>query len=122
MSAPSTDQAAAPAPADDSAGAADTVHGSDAKHGPDALDPLDGATLYRRFADDWKLCFTVNGKPLAIAPDPVHLFACFRQLRRAFHHIFDNIVGNSMPIAHLRASVWQSAFSHDLRRYFREAH
>ena len=75
--------------------------------------------FYRRFADDWKLCFTVNGKPLDLAPDPVHLFACFRQLRRAFHHIFDNIVGNSMPIAHLRASVWQSAFSHDLRRYYR---
>jgi len=48
-----------------------------------------------------------------------HIFACFFQIRRAFHHIFDYIVGQSTPTANLRAAVWQSIFTHDLRRYQR---
>ena len=38
-----------------------------------------------------------------------------------FIGIYDNIIGNSMPAARLRASVWQSIFSHDMRRYRRSA-
>jgi DNA-binding NtrC family response regulator len=53
----------------------------------------------------------------AIAPE--HLFACFYQVRRAFHHIFRNIIGRSLPAAQLRAAVWQSIFTHDMRRYRR---
>lgn len=53
----------------------------------------------------------------AIAPD--HLFACFYQVRRAFHHIFRNIVGRSLAAARLRAAVWESIFTHDMRRYRR---
>lgn len=48
-----------------------------------------------------------------------HLLACFYQVRRAFHHIFRNIIGRSLPAARLRASVWESVFSHDMRRYRR---
>ena len=48
-----------------------------------------------------------------------HLFACFFQLRRAFHLIFRHILGASMPAARLRAAVWQSIFTHDVRRYRR---
>jgi DNA-binding NtrC family response regulator len=51
--------------------------------------------------------------------DPAHLFACFFQVRRAFHSTFHSIVGGSMPVARLRAQVWQSIFTHDLRRYQR---
>jgi DNA-binding NtrC family response regulator len=51
--------------------------------------------------------------------DPAHIFAGFFQVRRAFHHIFDFIVGQSIPTARLRAAVWQSIFTHDLRRYRR---
>lgn len=51
--------------------------------------------------------------------DAAHLFACFFQVRRAFHHIHRYIVGRSLPAARLRASVWQSIFSHDMRRYRR---
>ncbi len=51
--------------------------------------------------------------------DPAHIFAGFFQIRRAFHHIFDYIVGQSLPTARLRAAVWQSIFTHDLRRYRR---
>ena len=48
-----------------------------------------------------------------------HLFACFFQVRRAFHHIFTNLIGGSECIARLRAATWQSIFTHDLRRYRR---
>ena len=51
--------------------------------------------------------------------EPAHIFAGFFQVRRAFHHIFDYIVGQSLPTARLRAAVWQSIFTHDLRRYRR---
>jgi hypothetical protein len=48
-----------------------------------------------------------------------HTFALFYQLVRAFHWIFENIIGNSAPAARLRAAVWQSVFTHDLQRYRR---
>src|SRR6185503_12223975 len=48
-----------------------------------------------------------------------HLFACFYQVRRAFHHIFENIVGRTLPAARLRAAIWESIFTHDMRRYRR---
>lgn len=41
------------------------------------------------------------------------------QIRRAFHLIDAKIFGRSRPVARLRAAVWQSIFTHDLRRYFR---
>ena len=48
-----------------------------------------------------------------------HLFACFFQVRRAFHHIYGHILGASGPARQLRAAVWQSIFTRDLRRYRR---
>lgn len=48
-----------------------------------------------------------------------HWFAFLFQIRRASHHIFDFIVGSSLPAARLRGAVWQSIFTHDLRRYRR---
>jgi len=51
--------------------------------------------------------------------DAGHLFACFFQVRRAFHQVYRNIVGRTRPVAALRAAVWQSIFTHDVRRYRR---
>lgn len=48
-----------------------------------------------------------------------HWFAFLFQIRRASHHIFEFILGSSMPAAELRGAVWQSIFTHDLRRYRR---
>jgi len=48
-----------------------------------------------------------------------HAFACFLQLRRAFFHIYEHLVGSSRPMVELRASIWQSIFTHDMRRYRR---
>lgn len=72
--------------------------------------------FYRKFAEDWSYYLDPRFETAAEAP---HVFACFRQIQRAFHHIFDNIIGNSMPAARLRAAVWQSIFTHDMRRYRR---
>ena len=48
-----------------------------------------------------------------------HLFAFFFQIRRAFDYIFAFLAGSSLAMARLRANIWQSIFTHDLRRYLR---
>ncbi len=55
----------------------------------------------------------------AETPQLDHLFALFFQVRRAFHHVFGFIIGGSMPTARLRAALWQSVFTHDIKRYRR---
>ncbi len=47
------------------------------------------------------------------------VFAWFFQTRRAFHFVFHSLQGSSLPVAKLRAQVWQSIFTHDLRRFRR---
>ncbi len=75
--------------------------------------------FYREFLGDWNRFYRIPGKRFDSGLEPGHVFACFRQVQRAFHHIYDNIIGNSMPAARLRASIWQSVFTHDMRRYRR---
>jgi transcriptional regulator with AAA-type ATPase domain len=75
--------------------------------------------FYREFLADWNRLCRIPGKRFESALEPPHVFACFRQIQRAFHQIYDNIIGNSMPAARLRASIWQSIFTHDMRRYRR---
>jgi transcriptional regulator with GAF, ATPase, and Fis domain len=48
---------------------------------------------------------------------PEHLFACYYQIRRAFHAIHHEIIGESRPIQNLRARVWESVFTKDMMRY-----
>ena len=52
-------------------------------------------------------------------PDAARLFAALYQVRRAFHHIYTGFIGSSKPAIALRAAVWQSIFTHDMRRYRR---
>jgi transcriptional regulator with AAA-type ATPase domain len=75
-------------------------------------------TFYRDFLSDWRH-FLPEGVSLPTRHDPAHTFACFRQIQRAFEQIFRDIIGGSMPAARLRAAVWQSIFTHDMRRYRR---
>jgi len=85
----------------------------------------EGCSVERRieffadFRDDFTRFFKLDGRTLQPESDATHLFACFFQVRRAFQLIFRHIVGGSMPAARLRAAVWQSIFSHDMRRYRR---
>ena len=59
-----------------------------------------------------------SGEAAEITDEDIsHLFACLYQIRRAFTNIFRFIVGESLPAARLRATVWESIFSHDMRRY-----
>lgn len=51
--------------------------------------------------------------------DASHLFALLYQIRRAFHFIFRGIFGASMVVARVRATVWQSVFTHDQFRHQR---
>jgi transcriptional regulator with AAA-type ATPase domain len=90
-----------------------------------AIQPaLEGAAPAKvAFWPEFKRAFeqylSIPDQPLPSRYEPAHIFAGFFQVRRAFHHIFDYIVGQSLPTARLRATVWQSIFTHDLRRYRR---
>ncbi len=75
--------------------------------------------FYRNFLSEWNHYLQIPGKQFETALEPVHVFACFRQIHKAFNSIFDNIIGSSLPAARLRASVWQSIFTHDMRRFRR---
>jgi transcriptional regulator with AAA-type ATPase domain len=75
--------------------------------------------FYGAFAERAQRFLSVGGLELPSLGELAHLFACFFQIRRAFHHIFTFIVGGSMPTAQLRAAVWQSIFTHDIHRYRR---
>ena len=75
--------------------------------------------FYHDFLNDWHHFFAVEGITFPTGHDPRHTFACFRQIQRAFEQILRDIIGSSMPAARLRASVWQSIFTHDMRRYRR---
>jgi transcriptional regulator with AAA-type ATPase domain len=74
--------------------------------------------FYRDFLADWHH-FLPESVSFPTRHDPAHTFACFRQIQRAFEQIFRDIIGGSMPAARLRAAVWQSIFTHDMRRYRR---
>ena len=77
------------------------------------------AEAYTKFVEDVEYFFELPGIKLPDGYNAPHLFALCFQVRRAFHHIFESIVGTSMPAARLRAAIWQSIFTHDMSRYRR---
>jgi transcriptional regulator with AAA-type ATPase domain len=97
----------------------------DAGFGPDSAgnDPAKPVAgrwrFYANFLADWRHFFAIDGVRFPTGHDPRHTFACYRQIQRAFEYVFRDIIGSSMPAARLRASVWQSIFTHDMRRYRR---
>ena len=60
-----------------------------------------------------------RGVRLPSGYEPQHVFAFAFQVCRAFFHIYRYIVGSSPAAIALRAAIWQSIFTHDLRRYVR---
>jgi hypothetical protein len=74
---------------------------------------------YGTFRRDLAHYLELRGVALPGAREAPHLFAACYQVRRAFHHIHANILGESAPARRLRAAVWQSIFTQDLRRYRR---
>jgi transcriptional regulator with AAA-type ATPase domain len=97
--------------------------------GLDALitPPLEPATapsaraLWKRFLTDFSHFLGLSGRSFPSGHEPARVFAGLFQIRRAFYHIFNFIVGASQPSARLRAAVWESIFTHDIRRYTRRS-
>jgi transcriptional regulator with AAA-type ATPase domain len=77
------------------------------------------AELYRRWEAEAEHYLSFPDGRLPMAEQLPHLFAGFFQLRRAFENIFQFILGISRPAVQLRAAVWESIFTCDLRRYRR---
>ncbi len=75
--------------------------------------------FFHEFNKDWHYFFRVNGIQFPSGHEPVRTFAFFRQIQRAFEQIFQDIIGASLPAARLRGAIWQSIFTHDMRRYRR---
>jgi len=75
--------------------------------------------FYHDFHREWLIYFKINGVELPSQHDPVLTFAFFRQIQHAFEQIFQDIIGGSLPAARLRGAIWQSIFTHDMRRYRR---
>ena len=71
------------------------------------------------FLKDYRWYLEIEGVELPGYFDPVHCFSIFRQLDRAFQHIFIFVLGGSMPMARLRSTIWESIFTHDMGRYIR---
>ncbi|MCB9554631.1 MAG: sigma-54-dependent Fis family transcriptional regulator [Deltaproteobacteria bacterium] len=78
--------------------------------------PLD---CFRQFVADGTHYYSLPQLPAPDERDWAHLFACFYQIRRAFEFIHRGLLGASRPMATLRASIWESIFSRDMRRYRR---
>jgi DNA-binding NtrC family response regulator len=85
----------------------------------DRSDPSTLRLRWKRFLDDYLHYLGEDSPANETGGGPEHLFALLDQVRRAFSYVFDLIVGDSTPAAKLRAAVWQSIFTHDMRRYRR---
>lgn len=81
--------------------------------------PAETITFYEAFDKDYHQLFANVGAP-SWAETPADLIAIFFQTRRAFHFVFHQILGTSLAAAKLRASVWESLFTHDPWRYLRQ--
>jgi transcriptional regulator with AAA-type ATPase domain len=77
------------------------------------------AGFYGEFRAEFERYLDLPKVPAAARAAPAHVFACCFQVRRAFFYTFHSIAGSSLPAARLRAQVWQSIFTHDLRRFQR---
>jgi transcriptional regulator with AAA-type ATPase domain len=75
--------------------------------------------FFNQYRDDWNTFFNINDIKFPSGHDSLRTFAFFRQIQRAFEQIFQDIIGASLPAARLRGAIWQSIFTHDMRRYRR---
>jgi DNA-binding NtrC family response regulator len=85
---------------------------------PSADDDQD-RRVWKRYSAEFDYWLKLPQRNLPSAGEMLHLFAMFRQIYRAFFQIFECVIGESLPAAQLRAKIWQSIFTHDLRRYRR---
>ena len=79
--------------------------------------PVRKCTFVKAYLADFERLLGDTGVADRLGLDAAHLLACFFQVRRAFYFTYECIIGGSMPTAVLRAAVWQSIFTCDMRRY-----
>lgn len=74
--------------------------------------------FYREFAADFDALYAV---PVTLPGGytAVKVFGLYVQIVRAFLRIFMSVLGSSKPAGRLRAGIWESLFTHNLRRYGR---
>jgi transcriptional regulator with AAA-type ATPase domain len=77
--------------------------------------------LWKRFLADFSHFLSMSGQAFPSGHEPARVFAGIFQIRRAFYHTFNFLVGASQPVSRLRAAVWESIFTHDIRRYIRRS-
>lgn len=85
-------------------------------------DESDILQSYDPYVADFDHYFVGLAGVLPSSHDRDTIFAGLFQVERAFFHIFNFVVGGSSAAAQLRAEIWQSIFTHDMRRYIRSLH
>ena len=85
----------------------------------DTPDQRRRATFYEKFAAEASKYLLDPDLRLKEQVPPELAFAWFFQVRRAFQFIHHSIIGGSMAAANLRAAIWQSVFTRDVRRFRR---
>jgi len=75
--------------------------------------------FYEKYRAELERLLPPDQPNLRLEIPPERLFACFFQVRRAYAHIHECIIGASPTARRLRARVWQSIFTRDMARYER---
>jgi len=75
--------------------------------------------FYDRFCQETRYWLPSGFMGDYFAMEETRLFAVFFQVRRAFQHIYQYIIGASSAAGKLRARIWQSIFTHNMDRYQR---
>jgi transcriptional regulator with AAA-type ATPase domain len=75
--------------------------------------------FYDRFRLEMERLCPPDQPALRIETPPERIFATFFQVRRAYAHIHECIIGSSAESRRLRARVWQSIFTRDMARFER---
>jgi DNA-binding NtrC family response regulator len=102
------------------AGSFDSLIGPPASTGgPNRVSP---GSLFDRCRRDLEALLEPPALGLDGAKTAPRWFALYFQVRRAWVHIFAFIHGGSAAVQALRARLWQSIFTHDMRRYQRSLH
>lgn len=77
---------------------------------------------WKQYSSSFDYWFHVAGISFPSRNQKTHMFAMLHQVFRAFFNIFEGVIGESRPAAKLRARIWQSIFTHDMRRFRRSLH
>ena len=76
----------------------------------------DETLAWERFLESVDYWMKFSDRTIPTYDQPEHIYACLYQVKRAFLNIFHCVIGRSWPICKLRANIWESIFTHDMRR------